>query len=119
MGVLFFAGMAAFGGLVLYVNRAKWQHDVARKEQQHRVFQGDIRAKDGHERLAQARTATGEERARFARLAVESFTVALKANPVMAELYVARAEASELLGDLDAAKRDRDRARELGSEKKP
>lgn len=113
LGILFFAGMAAFGVIVLYVNREKWQAEMAREGNRHRVYQAQHRVAAGHQRLEAARAAQGEDRVRHAREAVALFTYGLEVSPGVAELHAARAEAHELAGDNASAEADRVRARAL------
>ena len=109
----FFGGMAAFGALILYFNRARWQHDLQRQEQQHRVLQADLRAAAARQRLDAVRRASGEERRRGAREAADLYTFAMEVNPGIADLAAGRAEALALAGDPAAARRDLARAKEL------
>jgi tetratricopeptide (TPR) repeat protein len=114
LGLGFFALMAAGGAFLVWLNWRKIGREEALTAQKNQVLALARSVAVARSRLEQARVEQDPaKRGQFARQAVDGYTQALAVDPNEALYWGERAEAHALLGNLDAAKRDLAKAKEL------
>ena len=114
MGIGFFALMAAGGAFLVWLNWKKIGREEDVTSQKNQVQQLARSVAIARSRLEQARSQQDPaKRADYARQAVDGYTQALGVDPNEAIYWGERAEAHAILGNLEAARRDLSKAKEL------
>lgn len=114
MGIVFFAVMAAGGAFLVWLNWKKIGHEEAVTAQKNQVLELARSVAVARSRLEQARAQQEPaKRGEFARQAVDGYTRALEVDPNEALYWAERAEAHAILGNLEAARRDLAKAKQL------